>query len=54
MDERDPGEITELDEPEDPVERTYDGYRVVLVMLGIFVLMLLLSAWMSSAAMGMR
>lgn len=54
MDSGNQGEVAELDEPEDPVERTYDGYRVVLVMLGIFVLMLLLSAWMSSAAMGMR
>ena len=54
MDSQHPEEVTDLDESEDQTERTYDGNRVVLVMLGIFVLMLLLSAWVSSTAMGMR
>lgn len=35
-------------------ERTYDGHKVVLVMLLLFVLMLAFSAWMSTIVMSSR
>lgn len=41
-------EIQDMGEPQ---ERTYDGFHVVLVMLGIFVVMLMLSFWLSASAM---